>query len=95
MAETRNRDRLLLLVSVCLFLATLAIIGAFLLLSPIPFGGDWSVLIAGIGFFGSSLARTNDQCGISGLVSGNPVPRGKRPLFIGALTLVSSVAKFR
>jgi signal transduction histidine kinase len=53
MAETRNRDRLLLLVSVCLFLATLAIIGAFLLLSPIPFNPEWliwSVLIAGIEF---------------------------------------------
>ena len=53
MAETRNRDRLLLLVSVCLFLATLAIIGAFLLRSPIPFNPEWliwSVLIAGIEF---------------------------------------------
>jgi signal transduction histidine kinase len=53
MAETRNRDRLLLLVSVCLFLATLAIIGAFLLQSPIPFNPEWliwSVLIAGIEF---------------------------------------------
>ena len=53
MAETRNRDRLLLLVSVCLFLATLAIIGAFLLLSPISFNPEWliwSVLIAGIEF---------------------------------------------
>jgi signal transduction histidine kinase len=53
MAETRNRDRLLLLVSVCLFLATLAIIGMFLLLSPIPFNPEWliwSVLIAGIEF---------------------------------------------
>ena len=53
MVETRNRDRLLLLVSVCLFLATLAIIGAFLLRSPIPFNPEWliwSVLIAGIEF---------------------------------------------
>jgi signal transduction histidine kinase len=53
MVETRNRDRLLLLVSVCLFLATLAIIGAFLLLSPISFNPEWliwSVLIAGIEF---------------------------------------------
>src|SRR6476661_7031328 len=53
MAETRNRDRLLLLVSVCLFLATLAIIGAFLLRTPIPFNPEWliwSVLIAGIEF---------------------------------------------
>lgn len=53
MAETRNQDRLLLLVSVCLFLATLAIIGAFLLRSPIPFNPEWliwSVLIAGIEF---------------------------------------------
>ena len=53
MAETRNRDRLLLLVSVCLFLATLAIIGAFLLRSPIPFNPEWliwSILIAGIEF---------------------------------------------
>ena len=53
MVETRNRDRLLLLVSVCLFLATLAVIGAFLLLSPISFNPEWliwSVLIAGIEF---------------------------------------------
>src|SRR6476646_3105805 len=53
MAELRNRDRLLLLVSACLFLATLAIIGAFLLRTPIPFNPEWliwSVLIAGIEF---------------------------------------------
>ncbi|HEX9300361.1 MAG TPA: ATP-binding protein [Actinomycetota bacterium] len=48
---TRNRDRLLLLVSGCLFLATFVIIGSFLSRSPVPFSLEWllwSILIAGI-----------------------------------------------
>lgn len=47
----RNRDRLLLFVSLCLFLTTAAVIGSLLLLSPIPFEPlwlFWSVLIAAI-----------------------------------------------
>src|SRR5436309_15651530 len=48
---TRNRDRLLLLVSGCLFLATFVIIGSFLSRSPVPFSLEWllwSILIAAI-----------------------------------------------
>ena len=46
-----NRDRLLLFVSFCLFLTTIAVIGSLLFLSPIPFEPlwlFWSVLIAAI-----------------------------------------------
>ena len=51
MREARNRDRLLLFVSICLFLTTIAVIGLLILLSPVPFKPlwwFWSVLIAAI-----------------------------------------------
>jgi len=53
MNETRNRERLLLVVSVCLFGVTLAILALLFSLDPLPFGVQWllwSVLIAGIEF---------------------------------------------
>src|SRR6266513_5466956 len=53
MNETRNRERLLLVVSVCLFAVTLAILALLFSLDPLPFGVQWllwSVLIAGIEF---------------------------------------------
>src|SRR6266516_1243192 len=51
MREARNRDRLLLFVSFCLFVTTIAVIGLLLFSSPIPFEPlwfFWSVLIAAI-----------------------------------------------
>src|SRR6266550_4725464 len=51
MREARNRDRLLLFVSISLFLTTIAVIGLLLFLSPVPFEPlwwFWSVLIAAI-----------------------------------------------
>ena len=53
MNEPRNRERLLLIVSICLFLATLGILALLFSLDPLPFGVQWllwSVLIAGIEF---------------------------------------------
>jgi two-component system sensor histidine kinase DegS len=53
MNEPRNRERLLLVVSICLFLATLAILAFVFSLDPLPFGVQWllwSFLIAGIEF---------------------------------------------
>src|SRR5438094_5176692 len=53
MSETRNRDRLLLVVSICLLWITLVIIGVSLTLGPTAFRPSWSwllwsLLIAGI-----------------------------------------------
>src|SRR5205809_6625830 len=51
MREARNRDRLLLFVSICLFLTTIAVISLLLFLSPVPFEPlwwFWSLLIAAI-----------------------------------------------
>ena len=53
MSQTRNRDRLLLVVSICLLSITLVIIGVSLILGPPDFGPSWSwllwsLLIAGI-----------------------------------------------
>jgi signal transduction histidine kinase len=53
MNEPRNRDRLLLIVSICLFFVTLVILALLFSLNPLPFGLQWllwSVLIAGIEF---------------------------------------------
>jgi signal transduction histidine kinase len=53
MNEPRNRERLLLIVSICLFGVTLAILALLFSLDPLPFGVEWllwSVLIAGIEF---------------------------------------------
>jgi signal transduction histidine kinase len=53
MNEPRNRERLLLIVSICLFAVTLAILALLFSLDPLPFGVQWllwSVLIAGIEF---------------------------------------------
>src|SRR6266550_5535774 len=53
MNEPRNRERLLLIVSICLFFVTLAVLAWLFSLKPLPFGMQWllwSVLIAGIEF---------------------------------------------
>ena len=53
MNEPRNRERLLLIVSICLFFVTLAILTLLFSQNPLPFGVQWllwSVLIAGIEF---------------------------------------------